>query len=340
MAALEVLSEYSERPAVRQGLGQSAATLNESADGLLGRTMAMNAEHKSAFLWTMNKALNDPRLRSEIAQTIASKLNSLHKCSNGEMNDDQTPEHIRQLDTDGLTMMPDLVSADAAADILQHLSNCPNRTPKNNAYFHEVPDVVGAPHVLRIASDKRLLSVVKGHLGAPGIIISLNAWWTPDQGNKKSDIQVFHRDRDDFRACKLFVYIKDTGTEDGPHMFVRGSHLFERVRQAMPESTNVDALTDIFFSGNGRHVEHLVDDVFGPSVLEITGQSGTSFVENTYGFHKGKIPKGGHRCIFEITFGLLPYRHRVKHFAQCKLNSWPEQCEDHDLARQALTAFL
>ena len=42
-------------------------------------------------------------------------------------------------------------------------------------------------------------------------------------GNVHSD-DIYHRDVDDFRFIKLFVYLTDTSSTTGAHSFIKGSH--------------------------------------------------------------------------------------------------------------------
>ena len=149
--------------------------------------------------------------------------------------------------------------------------------------------------------------------------------------------QVFHRDRDEFRACKLFVYLTDVGPEDGPHVFVRGSHDPANLAAdlGLPQSQVAS-----FFEKDGRAMAATIETRLPRQVTELTGAAGTSFLEITYGFHRGKPPTAARRVLLQALFALVPYPNRVQHCARKRLAELPSDCEDSPLNRHMLRLFL
>ncbi len=137
------------------------------------------------------------------------------------------------------------------------------------------------------------------HIGAPPKIIDVSAWWSRPlkEGEQPDGAQSWHRDVDDWRACKLFVYLTDVGPDDGPHQFVPGSHRFSYF-------TERDMAPERYFYNGGREpgVAEVVDCL--PRV-EITGPAGTMFIANTYCLHRGKVPTRNPRLLFQVCYGLM-----------------------------------
>jgi len=219
--------------------------------------------------------------------------------------------------------------------MLAHFNGCADLEREETVLHHRTVDVLNAPHVVRIATDGRVLSLAEQHLGMPPTIVQITAWWSLPERESPYGAQIFHRDRDDFRACKLFVYLNDVSADDGPHIFATGTHRLDGVKKALAaKGVPPDAIGD-YFAGDGRGVDGSIDDIFGEAVCEVTGAAGTAFLENTYGFHRGKVPKSGARCILQILYAAIPYPHRLKHAANAPPVSLPPDKESDAIARFA-----
>jgi len=160
--------------------------------------------------------------------------------------------------------------------------------PQTHVAFFSNQTIIRAPHALEIANDPRVLGIVSGFLGAKPTISLLTAWWSmPHQDGKAEEAERFHRDVDDIRFVKLFCYLTDVDEVSGPHMFVPGSQ-------------NIDRLTKI-----RRYEDSEIVDAFGENSLsKFTGKAGTTFLENTYGFHRGVPPTQKPRLLFQVLYSL------------------------------------
>lgn len=150
-------------------------------------------------------------------------------------------------------------------------------------------DLVNSEDILRIANDPGVLRIIQGFLGCKPTISNVNMWWSKAGKKNAKDAQLFHRDVDDIRFCKLFIYLTDVGPNDGPHTYVKGS-----------SSTN--KLTKI-----RRYQDSEVHDAFGQeSVLHFTRPKGSCFIVDTYGFHKGTLPIENDRLLLQVQYSLNP----------------------------------
>lgn len=213
---------------------------------------------------------------------------------------------IAKLQSDGIVALNGVISESQVIEIRHHFANLPAHDPYRpelgkflapdgvplqthvSHYSHD--QILAAPHLMDIANDPQVLSVVEGALGAKPTLSAIRAWWsTPTQSGKAEHAELFHRDVDDLRFVKLFVYLTDVDENTGPHIFVSGSH-----RQ--------NHLTAI-----SRYSDAEVEQAFGSSnILSLTGKAGTAFLENTFGMHRGMPPRQGPRFIFQPLYTLRP----------------------------------
>jgi hypothetical protein len=215
------------------------------------------------------------------------------------------PERLRELDELGYTMLDGLCSSEQADALYQELCQVPCSDPhrKELGVFSRdaVPSVTHVAHldeaalvrseaVMRLANHPDVLSVVEAWLGARPTAL-FTAWWSFANGAPAEHAQLFHRDKDDWRFVKLFVYLTDVDEDSGPHAFVPGSH---RPRRGE-------------FNTQRRYQDEEVERVFGANATRyFTGKRGTAFLENTFGLHKGLPPLRGERLIFQVTYSLFP----------------------------------
>lgn len=150
-------------------------------------------------------------------------------------------------------------------------------------------DLVKIPDILELANDPKILSLAQQFLGATPTISNINCWWSLANKNKAEDAQLFHRDVDDYRFCKIFVYLTDVSMQDGPHVYV-----------AKSPATNT--LTKI-----RRYDDEEINAEFGKqNVKYFTGEKGSMFMVNTYGFHKGLLPQKNDRLLLQFQYSLQP----------------------------------
>lgn len=141
------------------------------------------------------------------------------------------------------------------------------------------------PEIMEVALDERILSVVQDFLGCRPTISNVNAWWSYPGHSKAEDAQLFHRDADNFRFCKLMIYLTDVDELCGPHIYIKGT-------------ANINRLNKI-----RRYSDKEIEQEFGiDSQVSFTGDSGSMALVNTYGFHKGLLPKSKERLILQIQY--------------------------------------
>jgi Phytanoyl-CoA dioxygenase (PhyH) len=167
--------------------------------------------------------------------------------------------------------------------------NPPNDVPKgvHVAYF-DAELVVPTPHIFEIVNNPVVLGAVARVLGATPTISYMAVWWSLPAGDGTAQqAENFHRDFDDWRFVKYIVYLTDVDEDSGPHIFIPGSH---KQNKLLPiRRYTAEEIAGAFGQGNAKL---------------FVGPAGTSFLENTYGFHRGLPAKSKPRLALAATYSL------------------------------------
>lgn len=250
------------------------------------------------FYW-QRRFLN-PSIREKKADEIAS--------SRGRVSDidSRSIDAAQVLKTEGILPLGSLLTPGQCIELVDYFSSkvvtdfyrpelesilplSKNRHPHTNTAYHDPSDVLTAPYLLDLANDPAILKIATAYFGCKPLISVLSAWWSYPTALGPQQAENFHRDVDDWRFLKLFLYLTDVEADNGPHVFVRWS----------PQSDKLTA------------IQRLDDDdvihTFGrQSIVSVTGKAGTSFLENTYGLHKGTPVASGVRLLFQVIYSLNP----------------------------------
>jgi hypothetical protein len=261
---------------------------------------------RRALYYYFQKAIRSFPIRRAIAWFIAGMSRRAEQSGSDDLR------IAEELESEGFSFLHDLISPKQIIEVKAYLSqlkcrdvtqlgatpsqtafHAPEDAPKGcrRARFDEV-DLLGCPHLLEIANDPRILGALQRVFRCAPTISIFEAWWSfagieqPGSGGAYQD-QMYHRDLEDFRFAKLFIYLTDVDDAAGPHVFVRGSHAKPMLMERRPL----------------RDQEILA--AFGEEkVLTYRGKEGTAFLEDTFGVHRGSPPMSKHRLIFSVTYSL------------------------------------
>lgn len=169
---------------------------------------------------------------------------------------------------------------------LQAVEDLPAGAPSAE---YDLQTVLGCREVMALVNAPSVLRLAEAHLGCKPTLSSLGVRWSLPSGETPPRFQSFHRDVDDWRFLKLFIYLTDVEPDSGPHVYARGSH-----RRRFGLRARSYGLSDIAAR-------------FGAdSLLTITGRRGTAFVADTLGVHRGGPPSDRPRLMLQAQYSLLP----------------------------------
>jgi hypothetical protein len=159
--------------------------------------------------------------------------------------------------------------------------------PETHIAHYERYDLVKSKEIMGIANDPGVLNLVQDYLGVKPTISNVSMWWSFGNKEYAEEAQNFHRDNDDIKFCKLFVYLTDVGAQNGPHIYIK-------------KTANSDKLTKV-----RRYTDDEVEAVFGKeNILSMEYPKGSIFIVDTYGFHKGLLPEDGRRLLLQIQYSV------------------------------------
>jgi hypothetical protein len=154
---------------------------------------------------------------------------------------------------------------------------------------YSLETVLACPGLLTLVNAPRVLRIAADYLGCKPTISSIGVRWTFPFGRKATRFQSFHRDVDDWRFLKLFIYLSDVDAGSGPHSFVRRSH---------------DAAFGLIMRA---YTQLEIEARFGAhKIATVTGPMGTTFMADTLGVHCGGRPTTAPRLMLQVQYSLLP----------------------------------
>jgi hypothetical protein len=210
------------------------------------------------------------------------------------------PAAFAQLQRDGIVQFPGFLSPEEVQQLRAALEplDCFDAWSSGSATFRveavppgthigQIPAAPALEKLHRIALDPRLLGLAGAYFGCKPTLDCILAWWSFSGNDAAQDAELFHRDNDSLRFLKLFVYLTDVGQENGPHVFVRGSHTSRKLL------------------ARRRLTDEEVGAAFAPQeVATMTGRAGDAFIEDTYGIHKGQLPMSGTRLLVQVRYSV------------------------------------
>jgi hypothetical protein len=206
----------------------------------------------------------------------------------------------------GIAMLGELLTKSQCVELQRYFQLCSVFDPYGNAdqkflprsaercfdthiAHHVAEDILRAPHLLALANHPRIVAIAGQFLGCKPTIGYLAAWWSYHTGKGAQQAELFHRDVDDWKFVKLFVYLMDVNESGGPHVYVR-------------QSARSAELAKI-----GRFADDEVRQAFGDdNIVTLNASAGQGFLEDTFGIHRGQPVASGRRLIFQVVYSMFP----------------------------------
>jgi ectoine hydroxylase-related dioxygenase (phytanoyl-CoA dioxygenase family) len=165
--------------------------------------------------------------------------------------------------------------------------------PEAVRYEYKLHDLMASDVIQSIVADKLFISIANKYLGSMPILDVVQMWWHTNFKKiaDKKAAQYYHYDLDRLKWLKFFIYITDVDESNGPHSFIKKSHIPETIPN------------DIYKKGYMRIDDELIFKNFDKSdEVVFCGKKGTIIIEDTIGLHKGNHVSGKSRLIMQIQF--------------------------------------
>ena len=146
-----------------------------------------------------------------------------------------------------------------------------------------------------LALNERLLSVVANYLGMRPRLKSFELWNNQpvDPNSKETASMQWHRDYDDHKIVKVFLYLVDVDEHMGPFTYLRETQPGARFGHLFPSRPPDGAVPP------KADVERLVP---GAQLQQCTGKKGSLIICDTTGLHRGGRSTTKSRILFTLTY--------------------------------------
>lgn len=261
----------------------------------MAKAFARLRDPRNYYFYMQRRVLN-AQVRSSLASLEARLFPRTPQTSNDPL--------AKQLLERGYTDAFRLLSDDQVREFREQLSAVPLYDP-NHAHpdfsLENVPadthiahirerDIVRVPGVMEVANNKRVIDVISSVFACKPTLDCVIAWWSMPGHDRPEEAQFFHRDVDSLSFLKLFIYLTDVDEDAGPHVYVALSH-----KKNMPGEKI------------RRYTDEEIESFYGKDkIIRFTGPAGTCFLENTFGYHKGALPKDKRRLILQFIYAVHP----------------------------------
>lgn len=146
--------------------------------------------------------------------------------------------------------------------------------------------------ILRLALDPNILQVITGYMGIKPVLHAVGSWYNFPTHQDASHSQLWHRDPEDVKIVKVFIYLDPVGPENGPFAYLPRTHPMAEYSDISPEHTHLRRITDAEMEKSFER-QHWI---------ECTGPAHSMIMAETVGFHRGGYVREGHRMLVSFTY--------------------------------------
>lgn len=161
--------------------------------------------------------------------------------------------------------------------------------------WDEIPTLRADNPFIPFAFDSRVLDIVNTYLSlwSRFYYLTLNVTHPVSHGTDARSSQRWHRDPEDKRQCKMFIYLSDVDEHAGPFTYMRhstyGLTWGDHFRQKPPKG---------YYPEQGE-VEKMIPE---KEKIVCTGKAGTIIFCDTTGIHRGGYATGNQRIMFTAGY--------------------------------------
>lgn len=167
------------------------------------------------------------------------------------------------------------------------------QNPQAVRYDYNPQSLIDNELIQKLMTDHSIIAVAQKYLKTKPMLDVIGMWWHTayQEGPDSASAQYFHFDMDRIKWLKFFIYLTDVNPQNGPHVFVRGSHR----NKGIPKHLRLKGyarLTD----------EEIMAAYHKEEIIHHIAQQGTIIAEDTRGLHKGQHVEEGDRLVLQLQF--------------------------------------
>ena len=150
--------------------------------------------------------------------------------------------------------------------------------------------------LLNIGLKKEFLYLASKYLGIYPFLGRFYAWYDfPTEENAVSS-QCWHRDGDDKKFLKIFIYLNEVNQNNGPFCYIENTHSINNA------SLNFNSKKTKYSTFNILEDEDAKKIYSKNDIRECYGKFGTTIFADTSGFHKGKSLESKNRIMLVFEY--------------------------------------
>ncbi len=162
--------------------------------------------------------------------------------------------------------------------------------------------------ILKIGLKDEFLYIASLYLGIYPFLGRFYAWYDFPINENAVSSQCWHRDSDDRKFLKIFIYLNEVKNDNGPFCFIKNTH-FKNNKNFSNESEKKTTKYSKFNILTDKDVKIK----FAPEeVKECFGNFGTTIFADTSGFHKGKSLENKKRIMLVFEYFSQTSSHSYK----------------------------
>ena len=161
-----------------------------------------------------------------------------------------------------------------------------------NLQVWENPIIDFKKKVIQFFLSDSIVAIAAAYLGVFPRLLMMNLWYNIPMEGEDILSQNWHRDGDDLRCLKVFLYLNDVDGDMGPFSYV-------------PESQNGNKLQTEFPFRSKLHngeTSKAIEHKFRGSIIRCTGKAGSLVFCDTTGLHKGGHSSSKPRFVVVASF--------------------------------------
>lgn len=158
----------------------------------------------------------------------------------------------------------------------------------------DVPTLPADDPWLRLGISDRMLDVVNSYFGLWSKLTYVDLWYTPPAapGVERVSSQRWHRDYNDERLVKVFIYLTDIDEDTGPLEYVPGSALSGDYAKEWPWRP----VSNDLYPPQDEFDQRIPESAH----VALTGPEGSMIFCNTSGFHRGGFATGSRPRVMAV----------------------------------------
>lgn len=146
---------------------------------------------------------------------------------------------------------------------------------------------------MKFCSEKSITDVVNSYLGMSAIFKEASVIRNLPMNGEPTASQLWHRDPEDRKLVKIFLYLTDVDGAGGPFTYIQNSVRGDKWGKLFPQKPPRGS-----YPPKGE-IEKLIPSQY---IKQCLGPAGTLIFCDTSGFHKGGYATGKERIMFSATY--------------------------------------